>query len=463
MSGTRSRTAAALVSWRWTALVLAAALGLLASLVRVGGDWDWLVAVGDHVRRSGAVPDAVPFAAADSSGWHDVPVLAQLVASWWHDAGATTAVLVHLVLVTVALVVAAGAARSRGASDAAVAWALVALVVGSLTSLGLVRAQTFSFVPFAVVLAILVRQHATPDRRIWWVVPVVAVWGNLHGAALLGTCVVGAYLLVDRLRLRPVETVCVGAATLLALCATPQGRLTPAYYLEVFDNVSAQRGEGLWARPSPTNPVDLVMLVAALALLVVVLRTRRPAWEYVAVAGLCLATADAARHGVWLLLLLTVLVAPDRSRTGRGPAPARQGQATGAVVAALAAVVVALPVAAVRGDAVLGASPDDVATLAAIAGDRVVLAPAPLSEALAVAGVRLWVSNPIDAFSHDDQAAYLDFLEGRDGGRRAIASSDLVVTREGTAPDDLAASTDGLGEVDCAPGWSCWVPEAAAG
>ena len=46
--------------------------------VRVGGDWDWLVALGDDIRAAMHVPDGVPFAASDTAGWHNVPVLAQL-------------------------------------------------------------------------------------------------------------------------------------------------------------------------------------------------------------------------------------------------------------------------------------------------------------------------------------------------------------------------------------------------
>ena len=36
-------------AWRWTACV-ASWRSLLAMFVRIGGDWDWLVALGDHVR-----------------------------------------------------------------------------------------------------------------------------------------------------------------------------------------------------------------------------------------------------------------------------------------------------------------------------------------------------------------------------------------------------------------------------
>lgn len=448
--------------WRWCLLASVVSLGLLAEFVQVGGDWDWLVAMGDHVVSTGSVPGSVPFAVADTTGWRNVPVLAELAAAGMHALGDRTPVLVHLALVAATLAVLAAAARGRGGGDAYVGAALGALVVGSLATLGVVRAQTLSLLPFALLVALVARQARRPDRGIWWAVPLVAVWGNLHGAALLGTCVLGAYLLLRRLPQRPLETVGVGIAALAALCLTAQGWRTPQYYAEVFDNVSAQRAEGLWARPALDAPFDVLMLLAVAALAVVVLRTRRDLWEYVALAGLAVATASAARHGVWLLVLLVVLAAGRRERPGPDPDPVTRPRAVGrgpvargAAVVAGVATVVAVPLAVSRGEAVLGARSDVVEAVADVAGDRVVLAPAPLSEALAVAGVRLWASNPLDAFTHEDQAAYLDFLDGREGLVRAVEGSDMVVTVAGSPADEAVAELDGLRRVGCPEGWTC--------
>lgn len=445
-------------SWRWTVFSMVLITWFLAVFVRVGGDWDWLVAMGDRIVATRQVPDGVPFAASDTTGWHNVPVLAQLAASAIHRLGARAAVFAHIFLVVVALYILARSSRSRGASDRYAAVSLLLLAAGALATLGIVRAQTLSLVPFALMVALISSQARCPDRRIWWAVPLVAIWGNLHGAALLGVCVLGAYLLVERVRPDFWLSAAVGAASLLALCATPQLWRTPTYYAEVFDNVSAQRGEGLWARPSVTMPFDVLMMVAAGVLLLFLLRVRRRPWEYVAVLGLCVATASAARHGTWLLVLLVVLAgrtsAPD-IRTGpqRSDKPSRRVSVffVGFTLA------IALPVVAARGDDVLGAPPAVVNQVVKVSGDDVVLAPAPLSEALAVAGLTLWAGNPLDAFSHPVQAAYLDFLSGKSGAAPAIEGSDVVVVQEGSAQDDLVSEDPALAAHPCGTSWICYV------
>lgn len=449
------------VSWlddcRWTLATIAMSVAFLGGFGRIGGDWDWMVALGDHARATGEVPDFVPFATADSSGWHNVPVLAELMSSFVHDLGGRAVLPVHLALVALTLSVLAATVRTRGTGDARAAAVVAVVVLGVLPTLAIVRAQTYSLALFALLLALVSDQARRPDHRIWWVVPLVAVWANLHGAALLGVCVLGAYLLIGRLRERPAESVGVGVSSLLAVCVTPQLWRTPAYYASVFDNVSAQRAEGLWARPDLGEPVDLLMVLAAGALLVPVLRARREAWEYVAVLGLCLATASAARHGVWLLLLLAVVGAGRRDRDDDATAwrPAAERTRDVAILTAVASIV-AVPVALARGDHVLGAAPELVSVVSDVAAGGVVLAPAPLSEALAVSGVRLWAGNPLDAFTHADQADYLDFLDGTRAAPTVLAEVDVVVALDGSAQASLLAREAGFAARPCTAEWICF-------
>ena len=131
--------------------------------------------------------------------------------------------------------------------------------------------------------------------------PLIALWSNLHGAVLAGLAVAGAYLVVDRVRRRPLESLLVLLASIAALAATPALDRTPAYYRGVLENEAAKQGFGLWEPLSLTSPTDLLLVAGAVVLLVAAVRTRPRAWELVAMAGLAVLTLRTARSGVWLL------------------------------------------------------------------------------------------------------------------------------------------------------------------
>jgi hypothetical protein len=70
---------------------------------------------------------------------------------------------------------------------------------------------------------------------------------------------------------------------------------------------------------------------------------------------------------------------------------------------------------------------------------------------VALAGGRVWVSNPIDAFRRADQRTYLDWLEGRPGGDGAAAHAAFVLVDPRTAGGRLAAHDPRLRLVRSAP------------
>jgi hypothetical protein len=88
-------------------------------------------------------------------------------------------------------------------------------------------------------------------------------------------------------------------------------------------------------------------------------------------------------------------------------------------------------------------NPELVSAVKAVAQERVVLADEPVVESLAAEGVRIWMSNPIDAFDRADQAAYLDFVSGSPTGnsQALLNAAEVVVVRTG-GPADGPVSTD---------------------
>ncbi len=426
------------------AVVLAVTVAFVGGFGLVGSDCLWLVALGDRVRETGGVPAGVPYASAPTAGWVNVPVLAELGASLVHAAWGTPGLLgAHVAIVGAALVVVAAGCRRAGAGDGATAGALALLALGTLSALAVVRLQTLSLLPYAVLVLLLRAEHRRPGRRVWLLVPLTALWGNLHGGVLAGVAVSGCYLLLSRARGRPLESALVLVAQAGAVALTPALGGTPAYYLGVLGNEAARQSVGLWAPLDLGAPLDVLTVVAGLALAGGALRHRRPLWEYAAGLGLLVATVGTARHGVWLLLLLA---APAAAGMTRGPRPALVLRAparpcrtpTAGAVARLGGVVAVLgPLTAaavlaplLRGSGALPFPPALVDRVVAVSDGGVVLAPSPLAESLAARGVRVWVSNPLDAFGAGDQRAYLRFQATGVAGP-AAAHADVVVLPPG--------------------------------
>src|SRR5947207_14366449 len=71
------------LSW----LAVAAGSALYASVAAIGADARWLAALGGVIVRAGRIPSSIPYAAAPSHDWVNVPVLGELVFHWLEAAG----------------------------------------------------------------------------------------------------------------------------------------------------------------------------------------------------------------------------------------------------------------------------------------------------------------------------------------------------------------------------------------
>ena len=412
----------------------------VAALTTLGADLLWVVAMGDDIKAMGAVPDGVPFAAAPQVDWPNPLVLAQLLLSVVASLPVGLAALNLLVVAaTLAVLVHDGRRMRTGDFRNAVAVSLV--VIGGSAALVVARLPALSLLPFVVLAALLRRVDERPSRRVWWVVPLVALWGNLHGGVLVGMAVVGVFLVLARGAGPLWQRAAVGLASVAALFATSAGLGTARYYLGVMGNEARVRGTDLWAPPSLGHPLDVAMLVAALVLLAMAFRRGLPWWEWAVVAGLAVGTVLAARNGVWLLLFLAPAAAGDR-RPGAKSVPSARPTWWRPVVAgvALTGAAVCLGVLLARGPAVQPRGQDVVATVADLAGDGVVLADEPLAETLAAGGLTVWASNPIDAFPRDVQGHFLDFLH--DG----TVPDDPSIGVVAVASDELGADVERSGE-----------------
>jgi hypothetical protein len=422
-------------------LVIASTIALIVALSallgRIGADAQWLAALGHVIAQRHTIPAGVPFAVEPTRHWANALVLAELIFNGLERTlGDRGLMLAQLVAVAVAITVLARDARDGGAEPIGVSAALLLAAVGALSSLAIVRVQLFSLLLFPVLVALLRAQTRSPSRAIWWTVPLLALWSNLHGVALLGLGIVLAYLVLERARGQPLLAAAVGGASILALFATPALARTFNYYDGVVTNLAAQRGAGMWGPLSLSSPLDLILLVTALALGWRMWRARGTLWEWGVVAALALLTIHASRNGVWLLFFL---VAP----AAKALAPKRSLRALMPIAGVASVLVICF--AGVRGPASSGASSSLVTGAIALAHGSPVLADGSIDEQVALAGGRIWAGNPIDAFSHPVQAAYLDWLAGTRDGRRALGPDvRVVLVSTGTETQTLMQQSPGF-------------------
>ena len=252
----------------------------------------WAVAMGDVIRETGTVPHRIPFASAAQGEWHNPIAVAQVLLSLVHATGPAGLAAFHLALVALTLSVVLAESRRLGSSSARASVVLTVVVVGCASPFVVVRLPDLSLVMFVIATALMRRQHDHPSGRVWWLVPLFAVWGNLHGGVLVGVAVFAVFLAVSTSAGRVAKRLALAAMTGVALMMTSAGPGTPSYYVGVLGNEAATRGSELWAAPDLGDPLDLTMLAAAATLLAMCVRRGLPAWEWVAAAGLLAGHGD---------------------------------------------------------------------------------------------------------------------------------------------------------------------------
>lgn len=425
----------------WLAAAFLAAAS--AAAAHIGADARWLAAIGAAIVRAGGLPHDIGYAAAPSGGWHDAPALGQLafhgLESLFGDRGLVAAQAAAVGVALAALVV---DLRRADVRDGAAAAVLCALVVAVPAAFFVARAELFSLALFPVLVLLLRSEARARTRAVWLAVPLLALWANLHGGALVGLGVLGAYLVLHRARRAPLESACLLAASCLALLATPALLGSVSYYAGVLRGEAAAQGYGLWAPLSLRRPLDLVFVVVALALVGAAARSRPAAWELALLAAFAVLAVDARRNGLWLVLFA---VTPAARAFGRSRSPLVSPRLAAACCVVPAAIAVhgltQRPAADGAGEALLERA-------AAAAHGSPILADPVDAERLALRGDRIWIGNPLDAFARPEQRAYLAWLRGAPAGDRLLRTPvSVVVVTAGSAPQERLASDPAFREL----------------
>lgn len=250
----------------------------------------------------------------------DQPWLAQLVLYGLVQLGGLSLMAVFCVLLLSATLAGATvAARRLGAASRSIllvlplAWWLTFSLVGG------VRPEALVLPLFVVLLDLLAVDARRMTKRVYLVIPVLVLWANLHGSAVLAAALIalrGATLAWERrkcLRERR-QWVCPVVLLLAPVClfATPYGIDTLTYYRSTIFNSALAHNISEW-QPLASAPLLFVPAVVGAAMSVWVLRrtwSQLPIWRPLALGLLAASALLAQRNAIWFGLAVLVLVAP---------------------------------------------------------------------------------------------------------------------------------------------------------
>jgi len=311
--------------------LLVAVVALFVLFWSIGApDWlaadSWLTFLGGREIVAHGIPHTDSLAILTSGhAWVDQQWLAQL--SLWQlvrIGGIRLALLATILCLAVPLVLAIVLARRRGAAPLAI---VPFAVVPGLAFSSFLRAQLFSQLLFVPLLALLAAESHRPSRRVFVVFPLLALWANLHGAAVEGAALVALLGVCEAAAARR-ASVRAGALVLgpwLCLLATPYGTQTIDYYRSTLGNPILRRALTEWAAPTFPSLYGLALFTLAGAAIALVARRPRAltAFELGALALTLLGGLLAVRSIVWFgyasLVLLPPLVTARRRCSAETP------------------------------------------------------------------------------------------------------------------------------------------------
>jgi hypothetical protein len=292
--------------------------------------------------------------------WVDQQWLAQLAFYGLYALGGTKAVLwAHLLAVTLAFGLAVAVARRRGASTRSICW--VAAPVYFLLSWGAwnARAQSLAILLFVAVVALLIRDARSRSPGVFLVLPLLALWANIHGTALTGAALVALWGVVQAIEHRAEvrrswlpRSLVLTIAPFLCLFASPYALHLPQYYETMMFNSGFRDWIVEWKPTAPSFQTAPFYLLAFLTLWLLGRTGRRRLlpFEQVLLLATLLLGLQSLRAVIWFTLVALMLVPvllDDVWKPGTGRMRRRLSRfAVGASVAAVigvAAVVAGKP------------------------------------------------------------------------------------------------------------------------
>ena len=213
-----------------------------------------------------------------------------------------------------------------------------------------VRTQEFAMPLFVALVYLLARDSRNPSRRVYWCLPILVLWANLHGTVTLGAMLValrgltvawerrGALVHSLAAWRRPAVLI-LGAP--LAILLTPYGLGIVSYYRATLLGSTLRHAVSEW------QPITTVPVVAAGLFIVAGVaiwsfgrdRTRTTSWERIALLVLAAGSISVMRN-VLFFGLFALIVLPLSLPLRADGASVRTGGRRGAVNATIAGIAV---------------------------------------------------------------------------------------------------------------------------
>jgi hypothetical protein len=233
-------------------------------------------------------------------------------------------------------------------------WTLIAFVV--CVGNTVIRAQSFAYPLFVLFLWLILADARRSGPRFLLVIPLLVLWSNLHGTALLAIALAVGYsgarvLLATRARNKHLLGVyllgVVGAGA--ALFANPYGLSIVQYYRALIGNPVVAHYIVEWAPPSLGSIVSLGFFVLLFAVIAVVAYgigrgARLTPALVVMVAALGLLATRGVRYQAWFALAGVVLAAETLAAVRPTPPEISDRVREGGVLAVFAFAVIAVAV-----------------------------------------------------------------------------------------------------------------------
>jgi hypothetical protein len=270
--------------------------------------------------------------------WVDQQWLAQLAYYGLYALGGLRlALLANAAIVAGSFVAAVRLARFRNV------YVAVAGVIALGLSSAALRPQTLALPLFVALAWLLVEDARAPSRRVFWAIPLLLLWANLHGTVTLGVLLVLLAVAADAWpRRRPTaRTSLLAVLALASLFASPYAPHLAGYYRTVLFNGEFAKYLPDWM-PTALGPGTAAFYLLAFAAVFAIARapSSLTSFEKASLIVLLVLAVEATRGVTWFILFALVVL-PSALRELPLPSARVPAGAPAALVVAAGALVIA--------------------------------------------------------------------------------------------------------------------------